>query len=182
MIRETMMELLKKEPLSQITVSKLCEKAEINRSTFYTYYSDVDDLYQTMKDQFIEEIIKSAIDDSTITTRNSTGKRISLKVSRYIYDHKDEYIVFYGKDPESDLTQRLVDYYMKSFLNTVENEKSGKLDLRKLEIYLTNLIEGQYRMHHKWISKFPDISPEEYSVMYSAINANGPLKEIKKLL
>lgn len=181
MIRETMMELLKNEPLSQITVSKLCEKAEINRSTFYTYYSDINDLYQTMKEQFIEEVIQAAVDDSTITTKNSTGKRISMKVSRFIYDHKDEYIVFYGKDSKSDLTERLVSYYMKLLLSNT-NKKHTASDICKLEIYITNLIEGQYRMHYKWISKFPEISPAEYAAIHSAVNENGTLKEIKKLL
>lgn len=181
MIRETMMELLKNEQLSEITVSRLCEKAEINRSTFYTYYQDIADLYQTMKEQFIDEVIQSAVDNTTVTTKSSTGKRIALKVSRFVYDHRDEYIVFYGRDGESDMTERLVKHYMDIIINNESKTKGKKPDTRKLEIYLTNLIEGQYRMHYKWISGYPEISPEEYAEMFSAVNANGALKEIKKL-
>ncbi len=43
-IRECFFELLKETPLNKITVKGICERAQINRSTFYRYYSDPFDL------------------------------------------------------------------------------------------------------------------------------------------
>ena len=36
--------LLKKKPFEYITISELCEKAEVNRSTFYLHYENTYDL------------------------------------------------------------------------------------------------------------------------------------------
>lgn len=38
-------QLLKKKPISKITVSEICKKINISRSTFYTHFSDVYDIY-----------------------------------------------------------------------------------------------------------------------------------------
>lgn len=43
-IREALVELLMEKNPSQITVKELSEKADINRKTFYTYFSNIDDI------------------------------------------------------------------------------------------------------------------------------------------
>ena len=40
-LRESLLYLLKEQPIQKISVSRLCEKSHINRSTFYTYYSSI---------------------------------------------------------------------------------------------------------------------------------------------
>ena len=47
LLRENLLELLKEKPVEYITVKELCEYAELNRSTFYAYYTDVPALYTT---------------------------------------------------------------------------------------------------------------------------------------
>lgn len=43
-IRKVFTELLKKEKLEKITVSRIYERCHINRSSFYLHYKDVYDL------------------------------------------------------------------------------------------------------------------------------------------
>ena len=40
-IRQALFDLLKEKPLNKITVTDICKMADINRSTFYSYYEDV---------------------------------------------------------------------------------------------------------------------------------------------
>ncbi len=49
--------LLKKKPFEYITISELCKKAEVNRSTFYLHYENIGDL--------LEETARYLIDDFT---------------------------------------------------------------------------------------------------------------------
>ena len=44
MILNAMTGLLKEKPIQNITVKELCERAEINRGTFYLHYHDIYDL------------------------------------------------------------------------------------------------------------------------------------------
>ncbi len=43
-----MLELLKSKHLQQIGISELCTYAGVSRSTFYTYYSNVEDIYRSL--------------------------------------------------------------------------------------------------------------------------------------
>ena len=38
-LKEAMIELLRTVPFENITIKALCQKAAVNRSTFYVYYS-----------------------------------------------------------------------------------------------------------------------------------------------
>ena len=52
-IREALLELMRDKPLNKITVKEICELADVNRSTFYTYYEDIYDLHRTiLRDYF----------------------------------------------------------------------------------------------------------------------------------
>ena len=42
-IKDCFFELLSEKDINKITVSELCNKADINRATFYRYYIDIYD-------------------------------------------------------------------------------------------------------------------------------------------
>ena len=48
-IRQAMLDCLSTEGLDKINVTMLCNVADINRSTFYTYYSDPKELYELLE-------------------------------------------------------------------------------------------------------------------------------------
>ena len=43
-IRESFLDLLQTKDISQISIKEICEKADINRATFYSHYQDPYDL------------------------------------------------------------------------------------------------------------------------------------------
>ena len=51
-IREALYELMKERPLNKITVTQICETADVNRSTFYAYYTDIYDLHTSIIKEF----------------------------------------------------------------------------------------------------------------------------------
>ncbi len=55
LIKESLIDLLKNNKIDQITVTALCEEADINRSTFYTHYNNVADVISEIKDEFIHD-------------------------------------------------------------------------------------------------------------------------------
>ncbi len=56
MIEDTFLSLLEKKDIGSITVTEICDLADINRATFYRYYVDIYDLLKKIQDNFIEEI------------------------------------------------------------------------------------------------------------------------------
>lgn len=56
-IIESFLELLNKYDISKITVKAICEKSNINRSTFYSHYNDVYDLLTKLEISMNKKII-----------------------------------------------------------------------------------------------------------------------------
>ncbi len=53
------LELRSKKAIEKITVKALCEKAEINKSTFYTHFKDIYDLSEYLETKIANEIVSS---------------------------------------------------------------------------------------------------------------------------
>lgn len=55
-IRSAFYELLQKTEYEKITVTSICDLAEINRATFYKHYLDVPDLVDKLQDDAVSEL------------------------------------------------------------------------------------------------------------------------------
>lgn len=55
-IKQTFLKELSKKDISKIRITKLCEKAMINKSTFYKHYQDIDDLLRQIQNELIDEL------------------------------------------------------------------------------------------------------------------------------
>ena len=58
-IKNAFIELRSRKSLERITVKEVCEKAEINKSTFYSHYQDIYDLSDKLETEVVESIIGS---------------------------------------------------------------------------------------------------------------------------
>ena len=55
-IEQSFLGLLQEKPVSKITVTELCARAEINRATFYKHYQDVPQLFERMEEALLKQI------------------------------------------------------------------------------------------------------------------------------
>ena len=81
-IKDSLRDMLRTTPIEQITVKALCEKAEVNRATFYNHYETLSVLmeeveYETYKSFY--DLLSSAIFDETIVTQLVTTTLQYLK-------------------------------------------------------------------------------------------------------
>lgn len=58
-IEQSFFELLRDKPVGKITVTELCEKAQINRATFYKHYLDISDLMEKIEENLFDQIRES---------------------------------------------------------------------------------------------------------------------------
>ncbi len=58
-ITNTFLELRSKKPLEKITIRELCERAKINKSTFYSHYKDIYDLSDQLETEVVTSVIES---------------------------------------------------------------------------------------------------------------------------
>lgn len=58
-IRQALFDLLQEKPINKITVTDICKLADINRSTFYSYYEDVYALLTSIQNELFENVVFS---------------------------------------------------------------------------------------------------------------------------
>lgn len=63
-IQEIVFHLLKDHPIKEITVSQVCKKAKINRSTFYDHFEDIYELFDVTQLNKRKELFTSFIKQS----------------------------------------------------------------------------------------------------------------------
>ena len=128
-IEEVFWELIHDKPISKITVSEICAKAEINRGTFYRYYLDVYDLADRMMDEGLERIRKmlSGNDGRDFVTVFAGVLRM-LKEDRKLFDLAME--GSFGQKGQNGFMPkvfRLCFDYLKSSMNyTDDREKTRR--------------------------------------------------------
>lgn len=92
-IQHALIRLLEQNHLPQISVRQICEVAGINRSTFYTHYSSVYDLWgeldSLLRESQIERFREAGIDLSSFLSLE--GMKIILQ---FILDHRNFYCTY----------------------------------------------------------------------------------------
>ncbi len=84
--------LLGGKQISRITVREICEKAGINRSTFYAHYSDVFDLFEKVEQQMAEMC------KERLLGRAHMGFRAMMEsVFEFIMEYKDFYQIYFSE-------------------------------------------------------------------------------------
>lgn len=84
-LRESLLAQMEKQPLNKITVTRVCETADVNRSTFYLYYKDVYDLMDSIQQELYEELDALVVKNSTILPSSDLLRRIY----EVIYKNRD---------------------------------------------------------------------------------------------
>lgn len=96
MFKNAMMDLLhEKKIVEKISVKELCEKAELNRSTFYAHYNEPKDLLAEMENEIL---------DSTANHLKIIGEGDEISAHKYILS-----FLHYIKDNDKQFRVLLID-------------------------------------------------------------------------
>lgn len=58
-LRQSLLTLMRENPVNRISVKDICALADVNRSTFYTHYTDAYDLLRHIQEEFFESILSA---------------------------------------------------------------------------------------------------------------------------
>lgn len=84
-----------KKPINKITVREICERAGVNRSTFYAHYLDVYDLFERVEQQMAKmanETLFSHLDSAAWSFRVGMESMF-----RFIMEYKEFYQIYFSQ-------------------------------------------------------------------------------------
>lgn len=130
MLKNSIIELLENKSIQNITVTEICSNAEVNRSTFYTYYSSPYDLMASIKKDIIADTYALTEGFQNLPSK----KRLEVLLTKhleYLTAHIKEFMAFssdVGEDfslPAETMEIILTPYLDAAFKNE-QNEEQKK--------------------------------------------------------
>lgn len=136
----------------KITVTVLCQKAGINRSTFYEYYRDTDDLVADIKSDCVKDAI--ILYDQIIERNvNNQATDITESILKFIYDHKDILNVlllqYHDETFWEELNRKIMDLYKIKVRQ--QYKEMDCIDQRTFDRAILFLSNGFYSIYKDWL-------------------------------
>lgn len=127
--------LLKDKTINEITVTELTTLADVNRATFYFYYTDLIDMLQQIQNEAFESF-KQMIQKATISVSTIEGfTEYAERVLSYCKEHEAlvRFII------NNDVNNQLYTYIRQLMLTNIPNTKDI-FDERNPAKYLSNYV------------------------------------------
>lgn len=87
-MKKAMLELMNTMPFHKITVRLICDRAGVNRSTFYAHYTDIYDMVEQLETNLRKKLMNSYPASGHITPLSTESFITFLK---FIREHRDFY-------------------------------------------------------------------------------------------
>lgn len=112
MLKNAVFSLLSENPnISNLTVQKIAAKAELNRTTFYLHYKDIDDFLTNITSDILNELSDKI--NHLIYTKDLSEKQQLMQLLDYLYIHRNYLLILFNMNQFEEqlfiLLNRLVD-------------------------------------------------------------------------
>ncbi len=108
-MQDALVELLQDQPLGSITVKALCERADVNRSTFYAHYTSIEDLLHDIEDETMAWV--TAALDQLLAQPDSAGiEHVIERICQYIADNRKHLQVLMSPKADIGFQQQLLGF------------------------------------------------------------------------
>ena len=167
-LRESLLSLLQEYPINKITVSRVCEQADVNRTTFYLYYKDVYDLLEKIEDELYGELGREIEKSGDMLPNIDVLRRIY----EIIYKNRDICRVILGKFGDKDFLRKVGSIHRERMLQEWK-KLSGNVDETLLEYLHSFSAYTNIGVMERWISKDFQETPEQLAQLVSRLLTSG---------
>lgn len=166
-LTNTLLALIKEKKLKDITVLELCKEANINRTTFYKYYKDVDDLVLKIEESLLLDLEKHISDIKRNYLISFTGKIIET-----IASHKEIYTKLLSDNGDHTFLNRILSLvYEPSIAEwTKLLRKASKEDIEKIYSFI---VDGTIGIVTEWIRNDCKDEPSTIAIFINKICMSG---------
>ncbi len=158
-IKTAFMQLVLEKEISKITVSNVADRAQINRSTFYLHYSDVNAVMKDIERE-IEEKIAICVNNFDINSVYESTYAMFTNLTDMLNETQTVKNYILDSTSSDYLTVRLKEILADKAI-TALNEKFPDIDAVKCTYYITFAAAGIIDSYVKWAHSDTSTSLEE---------------------
>lgn len=186
-IDEALLKNLESSPLSKITVDTICKEANINRSTFYKYYTDKYDLLDKYINKTIKEFSEHMMPffiDATVKEIQAPQYRDYLKKALgFLIGKREAYMTLWSAGMERNVYEEMIEAEANNIFERMSDtidENSDKYLFLKLfaKTFPNNLL-----MCVKWWFEHSDqVDLDEFTRLIDDITKDGVFRVFRRLV
>ncbi len=163
LMKEGLLRLLKKKHINKISVSELCQEAQINRTTFYRYYQTPQDILQEIALDYVKEFS----DQAGSAKKAEDIKAYVMQLCIFLHDRADMVKLFMRNDTGVDFS-RIFQMLSEEFLGARTVLYRGRaVDDATLRLMNTFFSSGIYALIRQWLMEDISKTPEEIADLLS---------------
>jgi AcrR family transcriptional regulator len=164
-IRNSLIELMKQRPITDITIKEICDLADVSRPTFYTHYRDQYDLLQGIED----EIIAYFEDAIFVKKTKKQGKReITLMIEnvlQYIESNSNSVQVLLSENGDIGFQRKIFNNFANYVQYGMKNYSEKAAGEEKNEYYSIYTVHGIIAIVHHWLKNSMKIQRHDLAKM-----------------
>ena len=162
--------LMKEKSVNQITVKELVEEVDINRSTFYLHFKDIQDLLREIEEN-MEAQIKRAIEEHPIVSGNEYAFYFIEDMFRVLDEEREISKALIGPNGDMGFIHRIERIIKENSRGTLEKMFPGKKE--DLKYFYAFCLSGCLGLVKVWLNEGEEKSPEEMAQMTFNMIANA---------
>lgn len=170
LLKESLMKLLKEKDIQKISITELCQDAGINRTTFYSHYSNQYDVLKDMENTMIQDV-------QAIIDRYQSDDKIHLlevmeAVCDYLKDNLEVSKAVLGNNGiESEFASAL--FQIPAACHFASVHLPAHYDEVDRELLLICFSKGGYSLIRQWLVYDLPKSPKEIARLIYEIATKG---------
>lgn len=169
LLQDALLILLRKKPIQAIAIRELCQKAGVNRTTFYNHYASQYDLFNDVCAGFL-----NAISDhlAAADTENTESVREQIEqLLEYMSEHAELTRLLLNNNVNPDFPERVMALPMVKDLSRISIKNCE--DDAEREAKISFAIFGSYHLLQKWINRDDRTPPNEQADLILRIAYNA---------
>lgn len=171
-LRDALFELLESKTINQVTVTELTTLADVNRATFYFYYTDLNDMVNQIQNEtyqtFMNVLSESIPDISTIEGFAEYANRLLV----FCKEHETLCKFIINNDANNKLYKKMQTLMMKH----ISNSADVFADNNPAKYSTSYVLSGITGILTEWINDGMTIPTEELAIYLANVYFNGSNK------
>lgn len=171
LLKECLTELMRKKPISKITVKELTDAADLNRGTFYLHYKDIYDLLEQIETEMFDEFVEISATHRQ-QDQNCRPYPLLLDLFTFLEKNKEFVRLILIENRDQKFIDKLKEiirihciHVLDTFFAVPTTEQS--------EFYASYVISGCVGILEYWMKHGAILTPEELSEKTEAIILRG---------
>lgn len=165
LLREALFRLLQTEPLDKITITRLCQEADVNRATFYHHYT-------APRDVLMEAATEIAADLKTLSPPSvslAEAEHYMTQICTCLKEKADVVKILFLCQTDTELATALMELNQYIWTNDHVILQNSTLDKDNTRLISSFFITGAYQLIRVWLLEDIPKTPEEIARLICSV-------------